>query len=186
MLVARLSSRAGADVAHIDPKRLLRDAFEPGDLWFVTGDFFQVDTEGDFWFVDRAGQMIHTRLGAVASTRIEDAIYEASCVALCIAAGRNDPDATGIELPIAAVQLQPGSPSISPRCPRRSRRCPSTRARTGCGSSTCCDDRRLPPDQALDPRPRSLGWPDVLAWDARAQRYAPTALGQVAGGLRAR
>ena len=53
MLVARLSARAGADVAHIDPTRLLRDAFEPGDLWFVTGDFCEVDAEGDYWFVDR-------------------------------------------------------------------------------------------------------------------------------------
>src|SRR5438105_4433378 len=33
MLCARLSTRAGADVAHIDPRRLLRDAFEPDDLW---------------------------------------------------------------------------------------------------------------------------------------------------------
>src|SRR5205807_2403778 len=48
MLVANLS-RAGADVAHVDPRRLLADAFEPGDTWFVTGDFMKVDTLGDHW-----------------------------------------------------------------------------------------------------------------------------------------
>ncbi len=107
MLIARLAERAGADVAHIDPRRLIRDAFEPGDLWFVTGDVFSVDTEGDFWFIDRAPQMIRTRLGAVASTRIEDALYEAPGVARCIAAGSPDPDDPGIETPIAALELQP-------------------------------------------------------------------------------
>lgn len=102
MLVARLSSRAGADVAHIDPKRLLRDAFEPGDLWFVTGDLMQVDALGDYWFVDRHGQTINTKLGPVPSTRIEDALYEASCVALCVA--YNEP-VDGVPTPAAAIQL---------------------------------------------------------------------------------
>lgn len=108
MLVARLSARAGTDVAHIDPRRLIRDAFEPGDLWFITGDIFSVDTEGDFWFVDRASQMIRTRLGAVASTRIEDALYEVPGVARCIAAGHADPSEPAIEVPLAAVELAPG------------------------------------------------------------------------------
>jgi putative long chain acyl-CoA synthase len=106
MLVAALTGRAGSDVAHIDPRRVIHDAFEPGDLWFVTGDIFSVDTEGDFWFIDRAHQMIHTRLGVVASTRIEDALYEVPGVALCIAAGHPDPDDPTIEIPIAALQLQ--------------------------------------------------------------------------------
>lgn len=107
MLVARLSERAGADVAHIDPRRLIRDAFEPADLWFVTGDIFSVDPEGDFWFHDRASQMIQTRLGVVASTRIEDALYEVPGVARCIAAGSHDPEDPAIEIPIAALQLLP-------------------------------------------------------------------------------
>lgn len=99
MLVAQLT-RAGSDIAHIDPKRVLRDAFEAGDTWFVTGDFMRVDTEGDYWFVDRLGQMVKTAHGDVASTRIEDAIYAYGGVALCIVAG------TG-ENAIAAIQLHP-------------------------------------------------------------------------------
>jgi putative long chain acyl-CoA synthase len=104
MLIARLSQRAGSDVAHIDPKRLIRDAFEPGDTWFVTGDIFEVDAVGDYWFVDRKSEMIMTKLGPVASTRVEDAMYGCSSVALCIACGLRDGDH---EVPIAAIQLHP-------------------------------------------------------------------------------
>lgn len=107
MLIAKLGQRAGADIAHIDPRRVLHDAFEEGDLWFVSGDIASVDTEGDFWFLDRASQMVKTRLGAVASTKIEDALYQVTGVALCIAAGRRDED--GIDTPVAAIQLQAGA-----------------------------------------------------------------------------
>lgn len=103
MLIAKLAADR-ADVAHIDPKRLLRDAFEPGDLWFVTGDLFEVDVEGDFTFVDRQGQMIETHLGAVATARIEDAIYGTG-VALCAAAASVDPDHPGKSHAVVAVQL---------------------------------------------------------------------------------
>jgi putative long chain acyl-CoA synthase len=110
MLVARLStSRTGADIAHIDPRRLLRDAFAPGDTWFVTGDFFRVDAVGDYWFVDRAGQLVRTRGGAVPSTRIEDALYQTPWVALAIATGRPDPDDAAVEQPIAAVVARAGA-----------------------------------------------------------------------------
>lgn len=125
MLLARLdTARGGSDLAHIDPRRLLRDAFSPGDVWFVTGDFMRVDLEGDHWFHDRAGSVIPTAGGAVASTRIEDALYAASCVALCIAVGLPEPAAaspsspsssssssetgSGVQRPVCAVTLQPG------------------------------------------------------------------------------
>ncbi|MDB4963943.1 MAG: Polyhydroxyalkanoic acid synthase [Myxococcales bacterium] len=171
MLVARLSSRSAPDVAHIDPKRLLRDAFEPGDLWFVTGDFFQVDTEGDYWFVDRAGQMIHTRLGAVASTKIEDALYEAPSVALTIAAGRPDPDAPGHEIPIAAVQLQPGAAldldalsAAVVTLPEYAR----PRMLKIVASLPMTDGFR-PIKRAI--KDLDLSGADVYRWDPRAQRY---------------
>ncbi len=102
MLVAKLDARGGADIAHIDPKRLLRGAFGPDDVWFVTGDFLRVDVEGDYFFVDRAGQMIATANGPVASTRIEDALYDSGTVALCVALGIGARSAT----PVAAVTLR--------------------------------------------------------------------------------
>ncbi len=107
MMVARLG-RAGSDVGHIDPKRLIRDAFELGDIWFVTGDLFKTDAQGDYWLVDRASQMISTSMGPVSSIRIEDAFYETPGVALCVAAGQPNPDVPGTELPVAAIQLSPG------------------------------------------------------------------------------
>ncbi len=101
MLVAELTPRA--DIAHIDPRRLIRDAFEVGDTWFVTGDLAKVDAVGDYWFVDKPSHMILTKQGPVASTRVEDGLYTANCVALCVVTSRKDED--GFEVPIAAVQL---------------------------------------------------------------------------------
>jgi acyl-coenzyme A synthetase/AMP-(fatty) acid ligase len=66
----------------------------------------RVDTVGDFWYVDRQGHMVRTEQGAVASTKIEDALYGYTGVALCIAAGRS----TGAyETPIAAIELHSGT-----------------------------------------------------------------------------
>ncbi len=175
MLVARLGTRTGADVAHIDPRRLLRDAFEPGDLWFVTGDFFEVDVEGDYWFVDRAGQMIKTKLGAVASTRIEDAIYEAPGVALCVAASQPDTEHPGHEVPIVALQLQKGSPlelaAISAAVAKLPEYARPRRLRL-------VDD--IPLTDGFRPIKRAIleldtsDGANVFAWDARAQRYVTT------------
>ncbi len=92
MLVARLDAgggarraKPGADIAHIDPRRLLADAFAPGDTWFVTGDFLRVDEDGDYWFVGRRGDMFPTPAGPIAATRVEDALYQAAAVRQCVA-----------------------------------------------------------------------------------------------------
>jgi putative long chain acyl-CoA synthase len=107
MLVARLdSSRGIADIAHIAPTRLLRDAFAPGDTWFVTGDVLRVDGGGDFWFVGRHDDMIRTALGAIPAQRIEDALYVAGGLALCCVIGAPDGDR---EVPIAFVVPAPGA-----------------------------------------------------------------------------
>jgi putative long chain acyl-CoA synthase len=199
MLVARMSARAGADIAHIDPRRLLRDAFgpdspasagslrsRPGDTWFVTGDFFRVDAVGDYWFVDRSGQMVMTRMGAIASTRIEDALYEAGGIAMCVAAGRAEdaidhaPTAEapatrrGVELPIAAIVLAPNAPldlgalSAAVRTlpeyarPRRLRVVPSLPMTDG----------YRPIKSALRSLDLSRAAGNVYAWDTRLQKYA--------------
>ncbi len=102
VLVARLRAGVQGEIAHIDPRRLLRDAFEPGDTWFNTADVFEVDTLGDFYFVDRAANMIATPRGPIASTRIEDAVLAVPGVALCAAVG----DRLAIELrPTARLDL---------------------------------------------------------------------------------
>lgn len=167
MLIARLSARAGADVSHIDPTRLLRDAFEPGDLWFVTGDLMQVDTEGDYWFVDRQGQPIETRLGPVPSTRIEDALYDAPCVALCAAWGERD-DA-GATVPVAAIQLfgpldLPSLDAAVAALPEYAR--PRTLRIV---AEIPLTDGFRPIKRAA----RDLPVAESFTWDARARRYEP-------------
>ncbi len=183
MLVAQMSARAGADIAHIDPQRLLRDAFEQGDTWFVTGDIFKVDTLGDYYFVDRQGQMIMTRLGPVASTRIEDAFYDTGALARCIAVGRADSEDPGVEIPVAAVQLHPNA-SVDLVAAL------STAAQT---LPEYARPRRirvvgeLPMTDGFRPIKRAVkdldlaDAPDVLAWDARSQRYVATIADKRAG-----
>lgn len=175
MLVARLSARAGADVAHIDPKRLIRDAFDPGDTWFITGDFFTVDAEGDYRFVDHHGHVVLTRLGPVPSTKIEDALYEHAGVALCIAAGAPDPDGGDAEIPIAAVQLHPAASldldALSAAVARLPEYARPRRLRIV---------EQLPLTDGFRPIKRGLrdlalaDGPNLYLWNPRAQRYEPS------------
>jgi putative long chain acyl-CoA synthase len=177
MLVARLGHRSASDVAHIDPRRVLRDAFASGDTWFVTGDFMKVDAVGDYWFVDRRGNMIKTRMGAVASTRIEDAIYAYTGVALCIAIGHRDGDH---DIPIAAIELHDALDLAAlsaavialpeyarPRRVRVVERLPMT------------DGFRAIKHGLRDLD--AVDGPNVFEWDPRAQRYVATVGIQLVG-----
>ncbi len=105
ILIAKMSATT-SDIAFVDPKRIIRDAFESGDQWFVTGEIATVDTEGDFWLVDRANQIIPTRMGPIASTRIEDTLYEVPNIALCIAKPQR---VDGVDAIVAVVQLRPNT-----------------------------------------------------------------------------
>jgi putative long chain acyl-CoA synthase len=172
MLIAKLDANK-ADVAHIDPRRLLRDAFDPGDLWFVTGDFFEVDVEGDYWFVDRQGQMVDTHLGAIASTKIEDAIYGVAGVALCAAAPVFDPEHVEHEQAVVAIQLLPGAEldvgAVSAAVATLPEYARPRRLRVV---------DHIPLTDGF--RPIKRGIAELVAqrdraytWDSRAQRYAP-------------
>ena len=184
MLIAELGTRTGADVAHIDPRRLLRDAFEPGDLWFVTGDLFEQDVEGDFRFVDRHDQMISTHLGVVASMRIEDAIYDAPGIGLCVVAAQPDPDRAGYQIAIAAIQPARGAtPDL---------------AAISAAVATLPEYARPRRLHIVDAIPLTDGYRPIkhaifaldskqtYAWDARAQRYAASVeiVTTTAGGVR--
>jgi len=170
MLLARLS-RAGADASHIDPKRLLRDAFAEGDTWFVTGDIFRVDAVGDTWFVDRKSQMVMTKMGPVASTRVEDALYGCPSVALCIASGLPDGEH---EVPIAAIQLHPAASldldALSAAAATLPEYARPRRVRVV---------EKLPLTDGFRPIKAGLrdlaqaGGPNLYVWDAHAQRFQP-------------
>ena len=187
MLVARLSERtaaaaAGASLAgadQIDPRRLLHDAFAQGDLWFVTGDFFEVDADGDHWLVDRHDQMIRTHQGAVASMRIEDALYEVPGVALCAVAAAPDhdhPAHTGAEVPVAVVQLHPGAAfdpdAVSAAVATLPEYARPRRLRV-VAEIPLTDGYRPIKRGIRELATEAPSGPDsgVYAWDARAQRY---------------
>ncbi|HET7500668.1 MAG TPA: alpha/beta fold hydrolase [Kofleriaceae bacterium] len=180
MLIARLPGGASSGDRESGeprpPERLVRDAFAPDDLWFVTGDVFQVDTEGDHWFVDRERQMLVTRFGPVASTRIEGALHEVPGVALCMAAGRPDPDDPAHHVPVAAVQLQPGASLDLDALSRAVRGLPeyARPRRLRIVERIAMTDGFRPIKRAMERLDLDDG-PAVYAWDARAQRYLPTA-----------
>ncbi len=169
MLVARLAAATGSDVSHIDPRRLLRDAFEPGDLWFVTGDFAEVDADGDHWLFDRQGMVIETPHGPVASTQIEDALYEVPAIALCAAIGVADADAGGRTVAIASVQLQPGATldldAVSAAVARLPEYARPRRLRVV--DAIPLTDGYRPIKRAT----RDLVERESFAWDPRTQRY---------------
>ena len=183
---ARAVHAAEGALAALDRHRILRDVFAPGDCWFVTGDLFRVDAEGDHWFVDRRDHMIAGGGGSVASTAIEDAIYEVPGIALCAVVAHQVCDETiapdGFaeaairEVPIAAIQLRPGAALDLDALSRAVAALPEP-ARP----ERICVVAALAMTDGFRPIKHALRWldlddgPDVVAWDAAAGRYRPTA-----------
>jgi putative long chain acyl-CoA synthase len=59
-----------ADGSH----KVLRGVMEPGDAWFVAGDLLRRDADGDFWFVERIGDLVKGASGPVFTPAVEDAL----------------------------------------------------------------------------------------------------------------
>ncbi len=55
-------------------KKLLRDVFEKGDLWFRTGDLMKMDADGYVYFVDRVGDTFRWKGENVSTSEVEIAI----------------------------------------------------------------------------------------------------------------
>lgn len=182
MLVARLDSARGiADLAHIAPTRLLHDAFGPGDTWYVTGDLLRIDSDGDYWYVDRHGDTIRTAGGPVPSRRVEDALHQVDAIVAC-AAVAIDPVThlasaapAAASAPAAAFALSPGAPPDLPALSRAVLSLPD--------HARPIRLRRLPTLPQTDGfRPlknpiRALGFadgPDVYAWDPATRSYRST------------
>lgn len=90
-------------------RRLRRDVFEPGDAWFVSHDLLRIDRDGDYWFFDRASDLVLTAGGPVSSVALEDLLYELPEITQAAAFGvRRFDDAH--EQPVASVVLRPGDP----------------------------------------------------------------------------
>ena len=55
-------------------KKLLRDVFEKGDLWFRTGDLLKKDKDGYIYFVDRVGDTFRWKGENVSTSEVEIAL----------------------------------------------------------------------------------------------------------------
>jgi putative long chain acyl-CoA synthase len=198
MLIVRLDSPRGiADLAHLPAHRILSDAFAPGDTWFVTDDLLSIDAAGDYWYVDRHGDTIHTASGPVASRRIEDALHAVAEVRACVAVGLDDPaaptpsrslgmsspiirlrDLTLEEQPAVAVALQPGAAADAATLAALARAVvalpPHARpVRLRLAAELPMTDGFRPLKQPV----RDAGFPDgpdVYAWDPAGERFRPT------------
>lgn len=113
LLVARVDRRhplARFD-GYLDPeaseRKLRRDLFEPGDVWFDTGDLLRHDADGDYWFVDRLGDTFRWKGENVATAQVEDVLSQAPFVALAAVYGVELPDREG-RAGMAAVELVEG------------------------------------------------------------------------------
>ena len=174
MLVARLDSARGiADLAHIAPTRLLHDAFGPGDTWFVTGDLLTIDGDGDYWYVDRSGDVIRTVAGAVPSRKVEDALHQVDSILACVAVAI--PGAGGKDVHAAAVALASGAVLDLPALARAVLALPEhARPQRLRHVDTLAQTDGFRPLKAPI---RALGFadgPDVFAWDPATRSYRAT------------
>ena len=55
-------------------KKVLRDVFAKGDIWFRTGDLMRKDADGYFYFVDRIGDTFRWKGENVSTTEVEETI----------------------------------------------------------------------------------------------------------------
>jgi len=55
-------------------KKILRDVFEQGDMWFRTGDLLRKDEQGYFYFVDRIGDTFRWKGENVSTSEVSEAI----------------------------------------------------------------------------------------------------------------
>ncbi len=68
-------------------RKVLRDAFAPGDAWFRTGDLMRQDREGYFYFVDRIGDTFRWKGENVSTTEVGEALARVPGIAEAIVYG---------------------------------------------------------------------------------------------------
>ncbi|MAK61496.1 MAG: long-chain-acyl-CoA synthetase [Ponticaulis sp.] len=89
-------------------KKILRDVFKPGDMWFRTGDLMKRDEHYFIYFVDRIGDTYRWKSENVSTTQVSEAIADFPGISL--------PNVYGIDIPhtegragMAAIMLEDGA-----------------------------------------------------------------------------
>ena len=89
-------------------KKLVRDAFKDGDVWFNTGDLMRSQGFGHAAFADRLGDTFRWKGENVATTEVEDAVSQDSNVEEGTVYGVEVHGAGG-KAGMAAIQLKDGA-----------------------------------------------------------------------------
>jgi fatty-acyl-CoA synthase len=89
-------------------KKLVRNAFREGDVWFNSGDVMSPQGLGHAAFVDRLGDTFRWKGENVATTQVEAALASDDSVEECTAFGVEIPN-TGGRAGMAAVKLRDGA-----------------------------------------------------------------------------
>jgi fatty-acyl-CoA synthase len=76
-------------------KKILRDVFERGDVWFRTGDLMKLDQSGYFYFVDRIGDTFRWKGENVATSEVNQAIVDCPGIVEAATYGVEIPGADG-------------------------------------------------------------------------------------------
>ncbi|MGV0745466.1 long-chain-acyl-CoA synthetase FadD6 [Mycolicibacterium sp. XJ870] len=88
-------------------KKLVRNAFKDGDVWFNTGDLMRSQGFGHAAFADRLGDTFRWKGENVATTEVEAAVVSSPLIEECTVFGVEVPGAGG-RAGMAAVQLKEG------------------------------------------------------------------------------
>jgi fatty-acyl-CoA synthase len=89
-------------------KKLVRDAFKKGDVWFNTGDLMRSQGFGHAAFSDRLGDTFRWKGENVATTQVEHAVAQDSNIEECTVYGVEVRGAGG-RAGMAAIQLKDGA-----------------------------------------------------------------------------
>lgn len=106
--VNRLSPFDGYTDKEASERKLVRNAFKEGDVWFNTGDVMSPQGMGHAAFSDRLGDTFRWKGENVATTQVEAALGGDGGVEECTVFGVEVPD-TGGRAGMAAVKLRDGA-----------------------------------------------------------------------------
>ncbi len=106
--VTRLAPFDGYTDPEANEKKLVRNAFKKGDVWFNTGDVMSPQGMGHAAFADRLGDTFRWKGENVGTTQVEAALVADRAVEECTVFGVEVPD-TGGRAGMAAIKLREGA-----------------------------------------------------------------------------